>query len=118
LVLQADSRVETPLIEPFVAAGDQVVGARIVEAVTGDAETADRQRDAPDRHRRPFSLVVDDDPRRPASELALQAFEHLGSLDHVGVAGVVDHTNLLNPGGASIPWESAILDSSLATERG
>ena len=50
LLVEAAVRVADARVQAVVAAGDALVGRRVVEAVAGDAEPADRDREHAGQH--------------------------------------------------------------------
>ena len=130
LLLEPGAGVEHPLVETLVSPPDELVGGGVVQAVPGDAEAAHGDGELPQGDGGALAPVVAQHLRRPAPEVLLQPLEHLGRLNHVGVARVVDGhaAPLLFPvrpcqlfytrSGPGIPSEAAIEASSATTEGG
>jgi hypothetical protein len=91
LLVETGGGVEHAGIESRVPTGDAFVGRWIVEAMSGDAETADRDPHAAGQDDE-LSLAGDEvDAWCPRAELGFEAVEHRCRFHDVGIARVVAH---------------------------
>src|SRR5262249_53722515 len=93
LFVEPSGWVENTGVQPGIAAGQALLRGRVIQAVAGDSEPADREgADARNGERfAGLAIVVLDDARRALTEAAIEPIEDLARLDHVRIAGVVAH---------------------------